>query len=310
MAYGEVCLLHAIGKNYTECGILQSGKKNEKCSVSHYTSSDVALWHAGGNWGDIWSAPHNARLASFREMQSQNISVLGMPQSLNYSSIDQESKDAVFINGTVEKGLLLHLSWRERESLERAKKIYPQVHNFLSPDIAFMVGPISDSRYFTKESIPNVDVLFLLRNDKEGIIGGHERVRGKLTTLFQNMSTSWTVVDWDDCNSYFNETSDGSPVQEVPHSGAFDHIKRISSCVAMYATASIVVTDRLHGSIFALLMSKPHIFIDQTTLKISRTRNVALGTTGACKNGGNLRYAHANDLDESISIVQRFLAEL
>ena len=91
LAYGEVCLLHALGKNYTECGLVQSGRQNEKCSILHYASSDVALWHAGGNWGDMWTAPHNARLASFTEMQSQNISVLGMPQSLNYSSIDKEN---------------------------------------------------------------------------------------------------------------------------------------------------------------------------------------------------------------------------
>lgn len=74
----------------------------------------------------------------------------------------------------------------------------------------------------------------------------------------------------------------------------------------MFATASIVVTDRLHGSIFAFLMSKPHIFIDQKTLKISRTRNVALGTSEACQGGGYLRYAHVKDLDECVSVVKKW----
>eukprot|EP00964_Phaeocystis_antarctica_P043268 scaffold24819_cov77-Phaeocystis_antarctica.AAC.1 len=52
----------------------------------------------------------------------------------------------------VSNGLNLTLTWRETEGFEKAQKLYPGATNVLSPDIAFMIGQVRDTRAYTKRT--------------------------------------------------------------------------------------------------------------------------------------------------------------
>ena len=75
----------------------------------------------------------------------------------------------------------------------------------------------------------------------------------------------------------------------------------------LYSTGKIIITDRLHGSIFSFLMYKPHVFVDQIYKKIEKTREVAFNSSQACGDKMNLMYESAKDLNEGIDLAVSFL---
>ena len=173
--YGELCLLEAMGKSHTECGVVQSGDKNKRCDHSFYKKSGIAMWHAGGNWGDLWRIVQTRRLETFRFMKAQNMTIVSMPQSYHYMNAAVEAKDASLINTYLAAGFELKLAWRQQDGFDTALKMYPKAHHILSPDVAFFIGPIVNTRAFTKDSINNVDILFVLRADKESRLHGETK---------------------------------------------------------------------------------------------------------------------------------------
>ena len=56
IAYGELVLMERLGfTNHTECNIIQSAGRSQKCNnFSHLDNGGVAWWHGGGNWGDLY----------------------------------------------------------------------------------------------------------------------------------------------------------------------------------------------------------------------------------------------------------------
>ena len=62
----------------------------------------------------------------------------------------------------------------------------------------------------------------------------------------------------------------------------FDKVNSRSLAVWQAASASVIVTDRLHASILSLLMTKPHVYLDQSYGKVTSTRSVALSSSVSC----------------------------
>merc|ERR1712042_233210 len=76
------------------------------------------------------------------------------------------------------------LTWRQKESYEKGKHWYPLVDNRLVPDIAFMIGPMKETDVWSK-STTKVDILFLLREDKESVHLGKRNVT-KLEAIIES----------------------------------------------------------------------------------------------------------------------------
>ena len=295
--YGEAVLLYKLNKKHTDCHVHQS-TRGKPCSQK-YSQFSSALWQAGGNWGDLWKPLQDKRIKSFEALSKHSVSTVGMPQSYHYESQPTALRDATIIENLVKRGFNLTLTWRQENSYQTAKSLYPSVNNILTPDIAFLIGRIKDTDIYTKSNIPKVDILFAMRNDKESVIGSHREIRTQLSTLLKDYDVSYKVVDWVDRQSYYNGV-DKYPMQKVPTSGLFSYQKRFASAVAMYSTAKLIVTDRLHGSIFAFLMNKPHIYIDQMYKKISKTREVTFRNSTSCQNKELLKYDSALSLDDAV----------
>ena len=47
---------------------------------------NLALWHAGGNWGDLWRDAQDVRIPSLKTLLDNNFMVVSMPQSLYYET--------------------------------------------------------------------------------------------------------------------------------------------------------------------------------------------------------------------------------
>jgi len=302
ISYAEFLLVSNLGHACSECGLEQSSGMNNRCDFQALETSSLALWHGGGNWGDLYPKVHSARLRSFIDLRNKNVTVVGMPQTRYFESDDAHDHDREVINELVESGLKLRLAWRDEQSFMDAFNTYVGVDSFLSPDIAFLIGPLN---FLEKSKSERVDIMFLLRKDKEKAPGTH--FDGNVQRTLSEHNRNWVVKDWSDVNEYASQTFTGFDDKILCGSPNFDFDARLGNAVAMLDTASVIVTDRLHASILALLMNKPHVYLETATGKLSATREVSFQSSTACVQMTELMYAEASNIHEAARTAIEFL---
>ena len=62
----------------------------------------------------------------------------------------------------------------------------------------------------------------------------------------------------------------------------------------------VLITDRLHGSIFGFLSYKPHIYLENSYKKVSLTREVAFNHSSICQNKELMQYDSAGSMKEAL----------
>jgi exopolysaccharide biosynthesis predicted pyruvyltransferase EpsI len=338
---GELEFLDRLGfsgpQKIQQCGYVQAGSFVESCedflrqpqSTRTSTAKEVAgagvvvtthqpavaLWHGGGNWGDIWRHIQPKRIDSFSLFLQNNYSIVGMPQSLYYSDKSLGEMDATHLRRSISQGLgfnstggvdklssveekkmaldRIHLAWREVESYNRAKELYPFVTNLLVPDIAFQLGPY-EALPPRDGSLFDVDLLFFLRDDRESTLSKY-RSKGAIREILESIPGSdglrLMIVDWVDRLELFESK---------------DHFFTNTS-IQLLSMGRVVICDRLHAAILCYLAGIPFVYIDQSTGKISKSLRVAFDSWDACKNGDIAMWAGAETLQEAIKIATSFL---
>ena len=186
----------------------------------------------------------------------------------------------------------------------------------LVPDMAFMIGPLEETSVWTKD-IERNDILFLLRSDHESLFVQHrgkDKLRKILDQTPHTKNLTFHLVDWWDYKNFLN-TSVKEPLgprfehKVVNEGGKFDFMKMFRGSIAMYNSSRVVITDRLHASIFAFLLHKPHVYLDQSYGKIRRTREVAFNTSSYCQDRQRLRYDQAENLEEAVDKAVNMIRE-
>ena len=181
--------------------------------------------------------------------------------------------------------------------------------------MAFMIGPLEETSVWTKE-IERNDILFLLRSDHESLFVQHrgvDKLRKILDQTPHTKNLTFHLVDWWDYGKFLN-TSVEEPLgprfehKVVNEGGKFDFMKMFRGSIAMYNSSRVVITDRLHASIFAFLLHKPHVYLDQSYGKIRRTREVAFNSSDHCQDRKRLRYDQAEDIVQAIILAKKMLA--
>lgn len=229
---------------------------------------DVILLHGGGNFGDLYL--HNqavVRMEVLREFSRHR--TLQLPQSIWF----QDEKNRVTLASLCEAHRDFTLLVRDRQSLDLARAHF-RVPSELCPDMAFALGPLNRIRPARR------DILWLARTDVESC-GGHAPVD----------QADVEVVDWlsplpDDepwplfsrfhahLNTHFHA------VAQQPNRGTAAGRRLLAATFAPMAQAwtrrgcailsrgRVVVTDRLHGHLLALMMDIPHVVLDNSYGKL------------------------------------------
>ena len=291
LSRGEQAFLSAFNKtnNMEECMYIQAGKRAPPCSaVLSRTNATLALWHAGGNWGDLYMSVHSKRMNSFVELLDHGMTIISMPQSLYYRNASLHREHANLMRRNIMKGLRLKdttspknrrlikskvmFTWREQGSFDQAKRLYPFATNKLIPDIAFQIGPFQPIP--PKNDTNKVDILVFLRADKESKFGGNGRSPGNIQRILNQIgkNVTFAVVDWIDRlkifgtkNILFDETS-----------------------IELLSLGKVVICDRLHAAILAYLSNLPVVYLDQESNKLTNVLNVAFSSSDICKDKRNM----------------------
>ena len=170
-----------------------------------------------------------------------------------------------------------------------------------------MIGPLQGTTVWNKKK-EKVDILFFLRKDKESkyLQFRHDtKIRNILDEDPLSAQLSFDLVDWWDSSKYVDTAVKDPAAPQFDHKfikeGKFDYMAMFRRSTAMFSSSRVVITDRLHASIFAFLLHKPHVYLDQSYGKIRLTREVAFNTSTFCQDRHRLRFDQAEDFRQAVS---------
>lgn len=277
--------------------------KNISHCPKHFENArgnNLAFWHAGGNWGDLWPLPQQLRISGLSSLLKNNFTFVGMPQSLFYRSNATGEHQAKLIKQNVLKGLGLSefelnnsadamgyvherviFTWREQYSYQVAKQLYPFAHNMIVPDIAFQMGEFHLKQ--PREDLL-VDILLLLRNDQESNI--ESRADEAITLAIGSQNKTFRVVDWDDRVELFEESN---------------HLN-IDTAAELLGLGQVVIVDRLHAGILSYLSGLDFIYIDNSYGKLTKTLYTSFDNREAC-----YLWERADSLYDAIQLALEYL---
>ena len=102
------------------------------------------------------------------------------------------------------------LTWRQNDSFVRGSQLYTLVDNRLVPDAAFMIGALEENKKWIRSDIKRVDIIFLLRTDKESKFikeRSEKSLRSILDEHDETKALEFRLVDWWDMEKYHNSSS-------------------------------------------------------------------------------------------------------
>lgn len=218
-----------------------------KYRLKNAIDRDSRIFINGGGWmGNLW-VNEELLMQEIIEMFADH-QIVVFPQTIYFDEYTRPYNELIeSANRIYSKCENLTLCVRDRQSYDLAKMIYPSLDVLLVPDIAlsFFDKAPKNSNYL------NMKVGYCLRNDRELSRGNEsELVLWQLLKQRGFSRKELSTITHFRIPTFFRE---------------FIVLRRLRQ----FADCSIVVTDRLHGMIFAYITDTPCIVFDNKTHKIS-----------------------------------------
>ena len=243
----------------------------------------IIVCHGGGHFGDLYPAHQRLREEVAKDFPSNRIVTL--PQSIYFKDPDEAHRAAFALRQHPD----FHLFVRDRDSLRKAEALqFPNL--YLAPDMAHALSPYPRQSHQLRKGAKRT--LCLLRRDNEQ--------KGKVET-----EACTTQVDWSD----LVKTSDTlilgllsvafriyrrlGPVPGGHQLLDRERSKLVRRAECLFADHDQVITSRLHGMIFSILLSKPVTALPSLTGKTD-SYIVSWLTTPDCKRMLNTPSEHKN----------------
>lgn len=251
----------------------------------------IILIHGGGNFGTLWPEEQQFRLRVLREFPGRQI--IQLSQSIHFDDPLAVAETAQAIRAHGNYTLLA----RDQASFDFASAHF-ECKVILCPDMAFFIGALESNQ------IAQCDRFILSRTD-------HEKSGNWLAGL-QDMQqeASVDVSDWLKASWYERflvrigqHTAIMRRIIDPNNKALFfmwNHLarQRLKRGRGLLERGKVVISDRLHAHILAVLLNKPHAVIDNANRKIS-----GLHQTWTMPYQG---VAFVNDIQEAFSVAAEF----
>lgn len=252
-----------------------------RCEVTTYDRASLArvlsrgttviLINGGGNLGDQYPQ-QRLRETVLRDFAS--VQTIQLPQSVWFQ--DRARLDAFRTIVDAHRGLTLML--RDATSLAFARANFAAQAQ-LAPDLAFGIGPID------RPIAADRDVVWLRRQDREGTPaqGAHD---GGLVAPFDWLTATADEAVVDRSGRWLLRANARLSRHVAQHrwlwpavAATYDPLaaRRLEFGLRELARGRVVVTDRLHGLILALLMGIPVVAVDNVNGKVRSFVDTWLG---------------------------------
>ena len=225
-----------------------SEETTDKClpKVAPYVNSDdIIMFHGGGNLGNEYIYIENSRRNVIKTFPNNKI--FSFPQTIYFSNNDEGNKEFEITKQIYNNHKDLTLMARDKISFNIMKKNFPNNKVFFTPDIVTILNESQST------NIERNGALFIIRNDVESVLATN-----KLNSII------------DICKKYyFNIEFSDTAIKE----NILSHKKeeKLQVMFNKYKKSELVITDRLHGMIFAAITGTPCLAFDNYNHKIKST---------------------------------------
>lgn len=244
---GDLAIVVAEEKFLKECGydkivniIMGDCWESPKCIARLLPRKAMVYFHGGGNMGDIYLDEHLRRM--MLPLLSEREVVL-FPETIFYRDTlkgSEEKKNSVkFYNRRN-----ITIAAREEQSFKIMKELYPKANILLTPDIVLSLG--------VQEFKTNKEgILICFRDDQEKALSNNdiEKIIKELEARHYACSRTSMI--------YYRHIT----------AGMWEEVVREK--MREIASSRLLITDRLHGMIFAALTQTPCIVFGNNHHKIS-----------------------------------------
>jgi pyruvyl transferase EpsO len=265
----------------------------------------VVLFQGGGNFGDLWRDSTNFRNRAVKQIKDNDL--IFLPQSLNYTKPTLVKSD----NTTYQLNNRTLFMFRDYPSLNYSLQHFTNKPAMYVPDMAFILGPQ------TLVARPIVDIVLLLRLDQETTVKLDQR-NTALNTLAES-GVSFEVWDFpilgfplklekDNKTVIYNYTKVyPKQLNTLSHNSRHSFLgHRTQMANNLFSRGRLIITNRLHATIFTTLMGKPVIYLDNTYKKITNVRGALAKEFHECSDQ-NLHARHTVTLLQAVELALQVL---
>lgn len=243
IAQAEKDFLNSCGLKVTE--ITVNEWKRYKQVIKKNIKPTCILLHGGGNFGNLWPYEERMRQDIVTNLTAEEYIL--MPQTFyleQTTGLDDTDLFKQKYNNN-----RFHLFAREKFSYEKMLEFFPKSKVFLTPDIVLFE---KDNTILTPNNKnKEVDVLMVLRSDREGIIEFDEKKN--IVSVLNNRHLSFMNTDM---------------LYKEPVIAKEKRLDVIKNKLNEFSKARLIITDRLHGMVFAYLAGVPCIVLKNNNYKI------------------------------------------
>ena len=202
--------------------------------------NDLVLIHGGGFLGTLWIEEEKKLRKVLSALSKRNIVI--MPQTVFYDDNENGRNELKTSQEIYSKCRNLSVFLREKYSYEFFRKNFPKVDSYLVPDMVLQLDKYEGKVKKRK------GILLCLRNDIEKTQDVNDEVRKSLEYLHEEFIPTDTVVD-----RRINKKNRKSEVNRK---------------LKEFASAKLIVTDRLHGMVLSAIAQTPCIVVLSKSHKV------------------------------------------
>lgn len=204
-------------------------------------------WHGGGNMGDQWFQEEAFRRKLIAELPDRNTVVF--PQTIFYTDTERGKREEAASIPVYNGRSSMTLVAREQTSYQKMKEIYPDTKILLTPDIVLSCT----MKDFGVSPEERKGALLCARSDAEKSI--QDNVWEELIKELESAGEAVRRTDMYSAESVTKE----------------NRAERVREKMQEFCSAKLVITDRLHGMVFAAITGTPCIVFSNYNHKVKGT---------------------------------------
>lgn len=212
------------------------GQNTEK--FKNIIKDSTIIITGGGFMGSLWKNEEDMVQAVVKNFPNNKI--IFFPQTLFFENT-KKAEEVKKASKQIYSGYNLYFIAREEKTYELAKEIFK--HVFLAPDIVLRM-------HVNDEKQTRSGCLLCMRKDKEKTLNEEQvtKIKEQISSYYNNIKTTDTVIN-----------------KRVTIKNRETELKTI---LKDFKNSKLVITDRLHGMIFATVTKTPCIVFNNSSSKV------------------------------------------